>query len=644
MDLNFQGDQNVSLFVTDVNGNSDQADKNVTIRQFAQDVNFTWIPFKPLPDNDVNFFGSTNFDTNINNWYWGFPDGNIASTTLKDINKIFTSSGIKNTCLTVQNNWDLNKTTCFDVNVQLVLTVTFFDENNGSRLQPNVTVNGINKTGNVDVNGELILLIQKGQNIVIAFDVNYPQRTYIFDINGESNVDKNVALLPITLGNQIAFQFFFPNGIDTLTDANVTVDYNSWIISKTILDGAATGTIFLKTPDFNYDFLLNKAGIDYNYSGTIITTKKPLDLTNTSIEITPFDVQTSIVVFENFSNLSTDLVNKIYPDTETFYLFSVDGNADYFPTSKLIRTRGGKALEDYQPYLVPRDTTKGIEVTVYTINNQQDRGSLSNIRIEALTNIGNDTNVLVESKFSDGTGVALFHFELDRIYTLKFYDGNDLKISIQYVPSGPNIFAFIETGVTTDVGSFGTVQVQWYQSPGVLIAINNIINLSQILRPIATTIGTVTVTASQDGNSFSQEIFNINSSNDANLSYDLNVSGLDSLKPIIINLKIFNDLNELLLDINGTYTFSSSSIFPDSINYLRIGLGTLTTTIFSLIFGVILIWIIMKNRVGEPNNNWVVVPAIVFTGIFAFFQFIPFDAWIMASLFGISVAIWRIQN
>ena len=62
-----------------------------------------------------------------------------------------------------------------------------------------------------------------------------------------------------------------------------------------------------------------------------------------------------------------------------------------------------------------------------------------------------------------------------------------------------------------------------------------------------------------------------------------------------------------------------------------------------MFIGIWLTWIVVKNRVGE-DNNWVVLLPIALTFLGMFFGFINFLNWVLASLFAILIAVWRVKD
>ena len=102
------GDYNISL-IMDWNSAFYQEDKTVTISQLAQNVDLNYSTNNFTTANaDVNF--GVTYDGNVTAFNWGFPqDGNV---TTQNANKTYTSSGLKQVCLTTTTGGVANRTTC----------------------------------------------------------------------------------------------------------------------------------------------------------------------------------------------------------------------------------------------------------------------------------------------------------------------------------------------------------------------------------------------------------------------------------------------------------------------------------------------------------------------------------------------------
>jgi len=651
-DFNELTDFNVSLYVEDGLGNFDQEDKNIHVSQMPQDVNFIYLPTLISEGDDVNFFGSATDNGVITNYYWEFgSDGNHATTTDANVTHNFANSGTEQVCLTVQDDEDLNRTICHSVDILGPLDIWVWDENGGIPIQgATVSFNGSNYTTDVNGNVNISIIGLTAGEYTIQVDVNseYPVRQFVYYMTQSSGMDLNLLMLRTSFGMSRSFQFY-------QEDKNTLIpnSFVEWNRTDAVQNGIAqriktnSGGIqgFFGQEDANYFLDINDtvAGFERHYSRSIVITKKPLDISDATISFATFNLEISELAAESLSGLTTDANFPIYTNTEEHYLFTVDTNTAYYPTEILIQERGDSNVFSWQPYVVSKDTDIGIETTIYTIDNEEGRISLPGIKIESYTVIGG-VSTLVESKYSDSTGVALFHFELGRKYTLYFYDGNTLKITAEIVASSPNLFAYINTGTFETPEKISGVQIEWYSASNLIPDGNNFVEIRQTLMPYAATIGVVEITVSQNGTVIFTDILNVASSGTSTISYDVNVEGLDTVYPLRVDLNVFNDSNGSLTSAFGTYTFLAATWFRDTVEYLEEGLGQLAGTTIILFSGLILTRKLRKRRPENLEDNWLIVPMGILTFFGTVIGLIPFNVWALGTAFGIIIAGWRIKD
>lgn len=633
-------DINVFVAVQNTGDVNRTAYSSLHIKQYPQDVNFTWNPAIPLTDVNTLFYSSCNEDANIDFRYWRFA-GVYDSNTDQNINHIFTSSGTQEVCLFAHDSVDdLNKSLCANVPVAIRFRVQFWDENSGLNLQPTVSVNGVDYSASVDASGFLDLNLVQGQKVVIASSLTHSERVWSFNLT--SFLDENLLLLPTVLGKDINFQFFEPNQTSLLSSALVEIqkEANGKLAGRLQTNGLGHATFFLNPNDFNYLFSIDAAdGNHYDYNAAVVTTKIPINVVSGGL-ISPFSIFVSGVRDASFLGLAANYDINIFTETFEYYLFTVSCGTGYYQTSQAIKLQGNPSTYSYQPYCVPNDGNN-LEVTIYTIDNQENRASLPGVLIESYTDV-NGILTLVESKESDGTGVALMHFVFGRSYVLRFYYEGELKLEMSYVPSSTNLFVYLETGGFEEIGSVGHVNVIWYDRFANRVP-HSPITLFQLLRPVAVAIGNVVVQVWHNNNLIYSDTIAVDSNMDTNISYDVNVAGLNQYTPLRVDLNIYSSLGTLIKQESAIYTFVSQTVWPDTLEYLRSGLGLLASTVISLFLCIVLMFILVAQRTGQ-DNSWLVVPASIVAGVFAFFQFIPFDSWILATLVGVSIAIWRVKD
>lgn len=564
----------------------------------------------------------------------------------------FTSFGPKTVELTAQNV-DGNTSTSLDFNITGSLDFTVWDENKGTTIE-GATIDFNSGTYTTDNNGEVSIPLEgiasQEYSIIIDANADYTARTFVYDLNQFSSVDVNALLLEDKDGSNIAYTLKQPDESTLITNSIVefrnTSTINNGIAGRPKTNLSAEVTNFVQQQDIaNYTMRITDSvsNTTRDYNGTTITTKIPLDITNTSITLTPFSLEVGGLATQSYSGLTADQTFAIFSDTDDFYSFSVDANADYFGTTKLIRTSGGKATEEFQPYLVPQ--TGNLETTIYTINNPEGRITLPGIRVESYTNIGG-SSVLVESKKSDGAGTALMHFESGRTYTLIFYDTDGVQIfSVEIEATATTYFAFIDLSeVTAPPSESSSITIEFYPSSGNATPEDGNITINQILKPHAFTIGDVNVFATylNDSNVFFEQVFSVNSNQDFNLSYDINVSSVDTNNPIKVHVQVFDSLgNQVGETATNTYSlFPASTIFEDAKDQL----GLFAVTLLALIITGILIGKASERNIDFQNANKLGFVAMMITGFFFLIGWIPVDDWFAAVFLGVGIILFEVKQ
>ena len=526
------------------------------------------------------------------------------------------------------------------------LTMSFVDENTSVALTTvDVTFNGTTYDVNADGMINISLAgISKGLYTISASDPTHPVRTFTFELNYVSIVDANVILLQTTKGKNIDFKFYGSDETTILSDANISIKNttaNKYAYIKATTNSAGEATFFLNPEDYAYEFEIEDDTGDYTYSSGIITVKRPKNIIDLNI-IIPYNITRDGLVGGSVNSLTTDINFNVFTNIVIPYGFLVDANSGlYYITSGSFSLIGDENIIEYQPYLVPVDADEGIEVSIYTIDNQNNRKSLPDVLIELYTAIdGVDT--LVASKTSDGTGKAVMHFAKNKPYTLKAYYKGLLKLSITIENPASNIFLYIETGTFEEFEAQELVQVIWYYNTSNLIPVDSIVTMLQTIIPIATTVGDVNITISQSGTLITTTGFTLNTSVDTNVSYDVNIAGLNQYLPLVVNIRIYNTSGVLLLETSGNYSFVDDTTWQNTISNLRTGFGLLATTLIMIILCIYLMSLIATQRIGQ-DNNWLFILPMIILGLGAFLGLIDMIAWFLASLFGISLAIWRVR-
>jgi hypothetical protein len=497
-------------------------------------------------------------------------------------------------------------------------------------------------------NGNTSIIIPQGDfNISLLIDTNISTQAQedkqivtsfpvikVFDLNIMSTSKYGATM---QCSNNVDSSLFY-----TLKDNNVTVfsesDLNDFVKHLNNFDfnfaGANRFQFFCQDSSGNIASSAVKTII-------LVSVKIPKDADTLNL-ITPFNLSSSdlninLTGLTNDMNFATLIIN---------VSITVDANDDYFPTTFIIDLNTSEAI---QPYLVPKSS--GLETTVNTIDNIQGRTSLPYIFIESYaTKLG---NVLVESKFSDGTGEALFHFIRGDTYVLKFYttDKSRLLLTTTIVAHSDNLLIFLNTAVpvspVTIVGSYTTV---WNPKSGLLIAdANSNVRFSVIIHPIDTTIKDVNVIITQDGNLVFSQLYTLNTVTDYNLVVDFNGASVQPYTNLIVRL-VVRDQNDFIINGNNTavgavqtYLVGVADIISNSFNNFREGGGILVTTIIAVLLAILAIGQIALRRFNE-DNNFLFVGAIIITGFFAFVGWINFAVWITSVLVGGVMTLYKVRE
>lgn len=534
------------------------------------------------------------------------------------------------------------------------ITGSIYDENTMTKIPyKTYTFNGTSGTANENGDINISLYGLETNRYLLSVDSNniYSQRLFYFDLNNFSYLDVNLLALKNYQGQSIEFNHYKPDATTVIPSGSLTefkrqFPINGLAARYFVPVGLAQSVFVQKDANYNRRIISNDTNVQYDYNNTTINISKPLDL-STITSVSSYRVRTTGVSEDDTGYITDAISIPFFSDTTSYYLVQIDENVAHYSVTLITSTKGG-ADATIQPYLVPTEAASGIETTVYTLDEQNNRTALGNILLESYVDI-NGASALVESDYSDYAGTATMHFDLLRNYTIKVYQSGVLKATLSLTPSSTSLFVFIETGTYSGLTQIGGVQIEWYHSPSnFLQSIDGNLEMWQILRPFGGVIlGIANISFIQDGIVKYSVDKNINSANDYNLVTDINVSekGLSEFKPFMMNLRIYDVHNNLLTDSNAMYSFvqTAGAVYQQAIGYIRDGFGSLATTIIAVLLTLIAVWKLTVLRLGEDNNSLVII-SILITGIFAFFGFIPLIAWSLGTLGGASVLIWRMRD
>ena len=487
----------------------------------------------------------------------------------------------------------------------------------------------------------------------INIDVNadYTARDFIFDLNRDSDVSFTGLMLETSSGRSIEYQIFQPDESTLIT--NSIVEFRRNLLTFQGLSGRlktnSVGklTAFVQD-DANYVMRIFDATTapitQRDYNGTLVNVKIPLNITNTSQQLTPFAIEVGGLAQETLSGLTSDTTVQIFSDTVEFYNIAIDFNSDFFPTSILIQTTGGQTTSTFQPYLVPQ--TGNLASIIFTINNINQKQTIPDILIVSETVIDGGL-VVVESKESDITGTAEFHFQVGRTYTLSFFDSDGVLIfsgQLDAKSVDTELFAALaERVLFVSPEPGGIVNISWIPVVGSVQPIDGNITLTQLLTPFNTIIGDVNIfiTHLNDANVIFNRVFTLDSSAaDQNITFDVNVSGFNADFPLNVNLQIFDTNGALIGFIQiKEYYFIESRIVP-AFDALKTELGEFPVMFISVILATVALGLVTFFS-PSTNNNWVGILGVILTGFFVIISWIPIEAWLIATAMTIGMFLWR---
>jgi len=436
-DGNF-GDLNICFYVVqsyDYNADSWE-DGNCMVahvRTYPQDVNFVWSPTNPGTSQLVDFNGDAN-GSGIVIWNFGFvsPDANKYS---QDTNHTFNDSGQKTVCLTVQNIDDLNRTTCYDLNIYGSIRVRFKDERTGADVNAWARFNDTNTLTTGLFSQSLAAFSEtSAEYSFMAWDINRQRRTILLDLNRFSSIDINMLLLNTTEGRSVEFQFYAPDALTLLPGARVTVRLDANYIEGATLDASAETTFFLDTNNAAYVFYIDAAdGNSYVYNAVLVTVRIPLqedDLTN---QITPFEVDIGGLARAYYGNQTTDSNFYILGNTLQYYEIQAgDWNAsDYYDRYYFVSISGSAATYELQPYLV--SVTNGLVSELYAVDSMDNPVPQALFVIQKqLTGVTPETIEIVQT---DDTGRGIVSWVTNDTYYISVYYQNSFQGEVLVRPS-----------------------------------------------------------------------------------------------------------------------------------------------------------------------------------------------------------------
>lgn len=633
------GDLNICYFVTttyDYNADTWEDGNCITvhIKEYPQDVNFIYSPTLPALGQLVDFNGDANGPA-ITAWNFGFPDSNSHT---QNTTYTFTSSGQKTICLTVQNFDDLNRTTCHDLNISGTLYIVFRDEKTGNSISPTVNFNDTNTITSGTFNQSLAALPETTKAYMItAWDGNRTARAIQLDLNRYSDFNIIMLLLDSDEGRDIEFQFYEPDELTLLADANVTAYIDENYIESQTLDSTGTGTFFLDGNSPSYEFHITAAdGNAYVYYSVVVVLKIPKQEDSLATNITPFEVDVGGLARAYYGNKSTDFNFYVLGNTTGYYEIQVgDWNAEeYYDRYYFVRVIGGASTYNLQPYLVSVDN--GIQSALYAVDSMDNPVEQAVFVIQKqLTGVSHETVEIVET---DDTGRGITSWVVNDTYYIQVYYLNSYQGEVMVRPSLTSYEIRVITNNPQIERPTGEIVWMEYSSSSVARLVLNDLNQYHFdvnwFSPTGS-IESITLTVTCAGSTVYTETKNINVANGTNFTVDLNKGTVSSCSTIKAEFEITTGTGTFIENIEYGLAAELISPFAD----LKTALGETTVLLLALFLTAVIAGLFAYSVTTNPVSVAIVAGASLgfFTAVgwvgLTVFLFAAFIAGIMSFLY-----------
>jgi hypothetical protein len=257
-------DFNLSLIVSGNDGVdtiTSQNDQNILLRTAPQgiDINFAYNDF--ANNVDMNF-GVTATGT-INFAVWGGTDFDTNLLGI-DINKTYTTDGIKEVCVIVNGAGDVNKLHCENFTSTRVLVKRPLDKVSGIVLTPfDVATNDITRqlysAQTLDLNVFLFFESGNDQNILFTIDGNadYFSSTFLIQTN-DTNTFQTIQPLLVLISESVSAVFHIINAItqNTIPDVVIESRQGGVLIESTITDSTGSAVLnFIVADTYDLTFI-----------------------------------------------------------------------------------------------------------------------------------------------------------------------------------------------------------------------------------------------------------------------------------------------------------------------------------------------------------------------------------------------------
>lgn len=664
------GDYNVSLTVTFQawpDTVTDTAWRIVHVREYPQDLNFTWTPYKPKAGDAVDFAATV--DTNQPEYIWQFDaDGNGSNSATQT--HAFPTAGQKKVYLTVSNADDLNRTIQADLNVVGSFRVQFWVEDKPltqTIVPDTVTFAGQAQTLSADAVLYLdINQIENGRNTLVAKDANYGTRSWTWDFNDFTVIDKNLVLKPAALGTDINFQIHSPDN-QVLTDTPINIDYSGVASAGRAYtsDPGGYASFFLDTsiankgpPDINYVMEIGSSaepasdGNTYKYASQTVVVHSPKDAMTSKDINAPWSLQvTGLASLQIDNNALQDANVLIFANTVDFYLFRADANTSWLPRTLVVRVFGDPVPPvEITPYLVP--VANAIQ-PVFKVEDKQDGSPVKGVAVVFFRAIGGKGKTQVAGGVSDNTGSLIASLVDSAFYEIQ-------------VIQGTSLLPFTADGKTT--GSFQAINNQYYiridklalvqkrksnldfnafiapatdvLSVGDQVDANGDFTIRFQVTPTGNAVAqAVTFKAVHAGSTLYSKTYSSNLGFGVSDKNTIDINGLDNARALHASITIQTS--------DGNLVFTRSWVLPGGVagpgalaqnlkDFAAGFLGIVTAAVASV--AAIMVTGFAATRIGFNLGAAVAITLLVLAG-FASVGFVPWGVWMLAAVGGVALFV-----
>lgn len=257
-------DFNVSLIVSGNDGATtftSQNNQNILLRSAPQniDINFAYNDF--ANNVDMNFGVTASGTINFAVWSGTDFDTNLLGI---DINKTYTTDGIKQVCVIVNGAGDVNKLHCENFTSTRVLVKRPKDKVSDIILTPfDVATNDITRqfysAQTTDINVFLFFESGNDQNVLYTIDFNasYFSSTFLIQTN-DTNTFRTIQPLLVLISESVSSVFHVINAItqNTIPDVVIESRQGGVLIESTITDSTGSATLnFVVADTYNLTFI-----------------------------------------------------------------------------------------------------------------------------------------------------------------------------------------------------------------------------------------------------------------------------------------------------------------------------------------------------------------------------------------------------